>query len=224
MVYRRRRGAMARKSSKPRRKYGARKFMRQRKLSDMRTFTECLSAGPINTNNGGVFKTRITDIPQHADYARLYSQFCIRKLKVVLLPRYGSSEPNAALAGLTAVDIQNTRIAFSIDDTPARLNPANEIDVLSNNGAKVVTGHKKVTITCWPRPDLAMFDTNSGAVPAVNTKKSVWLNFNNPETGNNGETIQHGGISYWVTGSSALASYDCYDAYFYVTFSVRDAV
>jgi len=191
-------------------------------VSNMRTFTECLAAGPLYTNTGGVFKCRLSDIPQHSDYGALYSQFAIRKLKVVLLPRYGASEPNAALAGLTAIDIQNTRMAFAVNDSPAKQIPTSEIEVLEDNGAKVVVGHKKLTITCYPKPDLGQIDLNSAAVVATRTKKLQWLNFDNATTARNGESIQHGSISYWITGSSALAQYECYDAYYYITFSVRD--
>jgi len=190
----------------------------------MRTFTECLSAGQIYTNSGGVFKCRITDVPQHADYAALYSQFCIRKLKVVMLPKYGMAEPNAALVGITAVDVQTSRLAFAINDSPGKVAPANELDVLTDNGAKVVVGTKKITITCYPKPDLGNFDLNSQTNVAVRSRALKWLNFNNAETAFNGEAIQHGGISWWLTNNSALAQFPAYDVYFYVTFSVRDAV
>lgn len=208
---------------KPRR-YRGYKMRPRRSTGTMRTFTECLQAGQVFTNSGGVFKCRITDVPQHADYAALYSQFAIRKLKVVLLPKYGQAEPNAALVGITAVDIQNTRMAFAVNDSPAKQAPASELDVLTDNGAKIVVGHKKISITCRPKPDLGQMDLNSGSFVATRTKALRWLNFANSETGNNGEAIEHGSIAYWITNNAALASFAAYDVYYYLTFSVRDAI
>lgn len=211
----------------PKRKRGKKamrkRVYRKRKLSTMRTFTECLQASPVYTNSGGIFRTRMSDVPQLSAYAKLYSQFAIRKLKVVLLPKYGPSEPNAALAGLTAVDVQNIRLAYAVNDTPDKIIPASELDVLTDNGAKVVTGHRKITLTCRPKPDLQMRDALSGAFPAVRRRGLTWLNFDNSETGSNGETIEHDGISYWCTqGNFTIAPFEAFDVYYYVTFSVRD--
>lgn len=213
------------RKTRPRRRVMRKRFQLRRKISSVRTFTECLYAGTLGTNQGGIFNCRMSDLPQVSDYARLYSQFAIKKLKVVLLPKYGPSEPNAALAGLTAVDIQNIRMAYAINTTPDKVAPTSELDVLTDNGAKVVVGHKKLTISCVPKPDLCMKDAFSNSFPAVRRRGLTWLNFNNPETGSNGETIEHDGISYWISqGNTAIAPFDAYDAYYYITFSVRDAV
>ena len=144
---------------------------------------------------------------------------------MVLLPKYGPAEPNAALGGVTSVDLQNVRVAYAINTTPDKLVPTSELDVLTDNGSKVIVGHKRITVSCRPKPDLCMKDAFSNAFPAVRRRGLTWLNFNNPGTGSNGETIEHDGIAYWISqGNTAIAPFDAFDAYYYITFSVRDAV
>lgn len=190
----------------------------------MRTFTEMVQLAPLVINTGGVLKFRMLDVPQRVRYGNLYSQFCFRKVKVVLLPKYGPAEPNAALVGISAIDYQNGRLAFAVNDTPYRNPPGSEIDVLTDNGVKIVEGHKKITITCYPKPDVAMVDGASGAAVATRQRALQWFNFDNTELGASGEQVLHGGISWWLTNNSALGNLDAYDVFAYYTFAVRDPI
>lgn len=207
-----------------RRRYASMYQGRARKFqgySNMRTFTETLAAGSISTQSGGVFKVSMASVPQISDYATLYSQFCIRRLKVMLLPRYGQSDPNAALS-LTGPGIYDSRLAFAVNDTPVKLSPTSEIDVLTDNGCRVVQGTKKISIRCDPKPDIALLDNATGIPAAIRSSKETWFNFRNSTTGTNGENVEHGGISWWLSGNPAVASLPVYDVYYKVTFSVRD--
>lgn len=216
---------MTRRKTTRRKAAPRRRFLRYpRRQTEVRTFTEVFQAEPLTINTGGVFKCRMIDIPQHIRYAALYSQFAIKKMKVVLLPKYGPAEPNQALVGLTAIDYQTGRLAFAVNDTPARNPPGSELDVLTDNGARVVMGSKKVQITCYPKPDVGMTEIATGTNVAVRSRALKWLNFSNPEVGAAGEQVEHSGISWWLSNNPALGNLEAYDVYIYVTFCVRDPI
>lgn len=192
-----------------------------RPVSSTRTFTETLDAGVINCNAGGEFKVSFDSIPQYQEYAKLYRQFCIKKLTVMLLPLYTQSEINTALGTL---DYQATRVAFAVNDTPETFNPTSELEVLQSNGSKVVLGHKKITMSCWPKPDLTM--TSVGAIVnsyvAVRQRKALWLNTTATGNAYDGQSITHSGISYWVSNNLANLSVPVFKVYYKVQFALRD--
>lgn len=208
---------------------GKRKMWRKRKAAGIRrgvrvptrTFTEVLDAGELDSNTGGTFKVQFDSIPQYQEYSKLYRQFCIKKLQVMLLPLYTDAEINT---GLGTLNYQATRIAFSVNDTPQLTNPTSELDVLEDNGAKVVLGHKKININCWPKPDLTM--TSPGLVSntyvGVRTRKAIWLNTDAPGQAYSGVDISHGGISYWISNNLANAPVPVFKVYYKVTFAMRD--
>lgn len=203
------------------------KVLRRSLMAPSRTFTEIFpvqldQGGQVSTNSGGVFRVRFQDIPQAAQYSQLYKQFCIKKLHVMLLPRYSNVDPNNAI-GVTLYDFFQTRLAFSIDDTPNVALPASEGDVLESNGAKIVSGIKKIGITCYPKPDMTVYNNATGNFNSYRIKKAVWFNTTNPADVNySGADVQHGAIRYWLTGNPTVASYVQYDVYFKVTFAMRD--
>lgn len=186
-----------------------------------RTFTEVYDGGTLSTNTGSIFSTSFNSIPQAVPYAELYRQFCIKKLQVMLLPLYTDAEINTALGTL---DYQATRIAFAVTDTPNQVNPTSELDVLTENGAKVVLGHKKVTMTCWPKPYLTQVVPGivTNDYVAVRQRKALWLNTKAFGQTNDGQDVPHGGISFWISNNLANASTPCFKVYYKVTFAMRD--
>lgn len=186
-----------------------------------RTFTEVLDAGEINSNAGGTFKVQFDSIPQYQEYSKLYRQFCIKKLQVMLLPLYTDAEINT---GLGTLNYQATRIAWAVNDTPQLTTPGSELDVLEDNGAKVVLGHKKINISCWPKPDLTMVSPGvlTNTYVGVRQRKAVWLNTDSPGQAYSGVDISHGGISYWVSNNLANMPVPVFKVYYKVTFSMRD--
>lgn len=205
----------------PRSRAGGRAARRRVAGGAARTFTEVLDAGEINSNSGGTFKVQFDSIPQYQEYSKLYRQFCIKKLQVMLLPLYTDAEINT---GLGTLNYQATRIAFAVNDTPQLTTPGSELDVLEDNGAKVVLGHKKININCWPKPDLTM--TSPGLVAnqyvAVRNRKAMWLNTDAPGQAYSGVDISHGGISYWVSNNLANMPVPVFKVYYKVTFGLRD--
>lgn len=204
---------------------GRRYPIRRRVLASVpetsRTFTEVLDAGELSANAGGTFKVSFDSIPQYQEYAKLYRQFCIRKLSVMLLPLYTDAEINT---GLGTLNYQATRIAFAINDTPQLTAPASELDVLTDNGAKVVIGHKKIQMSCWPKPDLTQVSVGTlmNSYVAVRQRKAVWLNTAADGQAYDGQAITHGGISYWISNNLANAGVPVFRAYFKVQFAMRD--
>lgn len=183
------------------------------------TFTEVLALDSLPVNAGGVFYTTFSQIPQAASYAALYKQFCIKKLQVTLMPRLNSFDPNTA--GGTGLSFWAPRIAYSIADTPSVMNPTSELDVLTDNGVKVVSlGNKPVKMTCYPKPSVAMIGADSNPV-AVRQRKAVWFNQRNAEVANDGWSVPHGNIRYWISANPLLSDYQ-FDVYYKVTFAVRD--
>lgn len=189
--------------------------------STERVFSEVYDGGQLLTNQGGIFTTSFNSIPQAASYAALFRQFQIRKLEVMLLPLYTDAEINT---GLGTLDYQATRIAYSVSDTPMGTAPTSELDVLTDNGAKVVLGHKKITMKCWPKPYLT--EVSPGVITndyvAVRDAKKKWLNTTAFGNTNDGQGITHGGIPFYVSNNSANASVRCFQIYYKVQFAMRD--
>lgn len=181
------------------------------------TYTEVLQAGDVQTNTGGVFLCRFMDIPQNASYSNLYKQFCIKKLQVMLLPKFTEFQAGAPAANF----LQVPRLAYSVDDTPALNAPTNEISVLTDNGAKVLSMKNKITLTCYPKPNIAAIDLAATSAVATRQRKAVWLNTQSGDVSNSGETVQHGGIRYFISGNPAFSEYQ-YDVYYKITFQMRD--
>lgn len=204
-----------------RKRMGRRRQIRRQAVVPTRTFTEVLDAGDLYSNAGGVFKVAFNSIPQYNEYSKLYRQFCIKKLQVMLLPLYTDSEINTATGTL---NYQATRIAWAVNDTPQLTSPGSELEVLEDNGAKVVIGHRKININCWPKPDLTMVSPGlvSNTYVATRTRKAVWLNTDATGQAYSGVGITHGGIGYWVSNNLANAGIPVFKAYYKVTFSMRD--
>lgn len=202
------------------RRFRKRQAIRRQAVSS-RTFTEVLDAGELDSNSGGTFKVQFDSIPQYQEYSKLYRQFCIKKLQVMLLPIYTDAEINTALGTL---NYQATRVAFAVNDTPQLTTPVNELAVLEDNGAKIVLGHRKITMNCWPKPDLTMTSPGivSNSYVGVRQRKAVWLNTDAPGQAYSGVSISHGGISYWVTNQPANMPVPVFKVYYKVTFAMRD--
>lgn len=211
LVYRPRRNARRRPARRMRISRSPRVFSQ--------TFTEVLTTGSIPVNAGGVFYTTFDQIPQCGQYALLYKQFCIKKLEVTLMPRLNSYDPNTA--GGTGLSFWAPRIAFSIDDTPAVVNPTSELDVLTDNGVKVFSLVKPLKMTCYPKPSISSINGADGNPVATRQRKMVWFNQRNAEVGNDGWSVPHGNIRYWISANPLLGDFQ-FDVYYKITFSCRD--
>jgi len=195
---------------------------RRRLYNPTPTFTETYKSGLVTANTGGQFTARISDIPQIADYLALYNQYRINWIKVMLIPDFGSADPNTYsqnfVGGIPSV--ANARIAWAINDTPNLPNPVSEADVLTDNGAKIKTLTNKWQQSFKPRPDKFTGTAVGGSGVAVREKFNQWLSFAEPAFPANNPI--HRGVSYWISALSATGGDQAYHVYYKVNFSLRD--
>lgn len=198
-----------------------------------RTFSEMFAGAPLLCNSGtndasGVLTVSLSSLPQVASYSQLYRQFCIRKVTWTLIPRFNSADQNGATYnGLVASSTGWSlgRFTYSIADTPGVVAPTNEIQVLQDNGAKIVSTARKIVITHRPKPNL--FDpVQISSNPLYRINAPVW--FNTDATGQgaySGTGVIHGGVRWFLqvpANGATSQPFVTYDVYGKITFSVRD--
>lgn len=201
--------------------------LRRRVLNPTPTFVETFAKSAItitagNGGIGGVFASRITDVPQLAQYSNLYKQYRINWIKVMLIPdyNYNSVDRNAAQYNATIPTgyVGMSRIAYAINDSPALVNPANENAVLEDNGCKIKTIGAKWSQSFKPVPDVGALATGAANPVGARQRFKQWFNFDTVTTGNN---PLHYGISYWITHLNPGLDVN-YNVYYKVNFSLRD--
>lgn len=195
------------------------------------TFTETVKLNDIGgfvstagtAEGGGVFKLRISDIPQYRDdYANLYTQYRINSVKYIVLPQFDTQEANTAVQNQAQSPPYSftgmARVAWAVQDSPNVGDPASEAEVLQDNGAKVRAFGSKWVVTMKPTPDVSM-TTSVGVIP-TRARKS-WFNYDAVTTGNN---PQHGSIQWWISQLATTGSAgQKYSVYAKINFSLRDA-
>lgn len=171
---------------------------------------------------GGVFASRITDVPQIAQYSNLYKQYRINWIKVMLVPdyNYNASDRNAAQYNATVPtgNVGMARIVFAINDSPALAAPLNEAQVLEDNGCKIRTVGTKWQCSFKPVPDVGALATGAANPVGARQRFKQWFNFDSVTTGNN---PLHYGVSYWITHFNPGLDV-VYNVYYKVSFSLRD--
>lgn len=203
-------------------------YMRRRRgmRGNMPTFVETFTKSAVVVPGGaggvgGVFASRITDIPQIAQYANLYKQYRINWIKVMIIPdyNYNAVDRNAAQYNATIPTgyVGMSRIAWAINDSPALVAPANEAQLLEDNGCKVRSVGTKWQQSFKPVPDVSVF-SNTGGNIATRQRFKQWFNFDTVTTGNN---PLHYGVSYWLTHLNPGLDVS-YNVYYKVSFSLRD--
>lgn len=195
------------------------------------TFTETFQKAADNVvvvagsaGTGSVFKVRLSDIPQVQQYMTLYTQYRINWVKVMLLPNYNSatSDHNVADYNRTTATPYSgmARIVYSIQDSPNEQIPANEAEVLSDNGCKIKAFKTKWSCSYKPVPDVKQ-TTADGSI-YTRQKFRQWFNYDPTTVGNNPE---HGAVTSWITlpGDNLLRdSSMSFFCYYKVNFTVRD--
>lgn len=176
---------------------------------------------PAGGGIGRVFKVRISDIPQFAQYANLYTQYRINWVKVIVVPDFNTSatEENASQFNTTVPTnyYGMARVVHSIQDSPNQVAPATEQAVLEDNGCKIGALKSKWMCSFRPVPDISE-TTAVGTVP-VKSKFKSWYNFDTTLLGNN---PLHGAVtSYWSLPGGGGGQLNC-TVYYKVSFSLRD--
>lgn len=235
MALRNRARGRTRKAGRGRRGPG-RKFrlVRRRLLSNQPTFVETFQLARDNmavpqgdgSGLGKYFKVRITDIPQVAQYANLYTQYRINWVKVMLLPQYNTQASDANASSYNMGNTLNSygmaRIVYAIQDSPDQTDPTTENEVLEDNGCKIKPMGAKWSCSFKPVPDITIADGASGVIP-IRMKNKSWFNFDTATPANN---PYHGGVKAWITLPGLKVGETgqpiTWYAYYKVSFSLRD--
>lgn len=177
---------------------------------------------------GGVFSVSASQIPQYPSYANLYRQFCIKSFTVHLVPRFNSFDPNAQLFNNQTPAVANScdpQFCYSINETGALTVPTAMINVLSDNGCKINSCTKKITIRVnRPCPDVSVSSLGVTGTPySLNTRKPIWFNTGANNQGGAASTMPHYGVSWWLRSPATLVTpLIVFDAYVTITAAFRD--
>lgn len=183
------------------------------------TFTETVRLTNLNTGTtgagaAGLLAVSMNQIPQYTDYQALYNQYCIRSVQFIIMPEYdmydSNNSPTGAVAAVTA-----PRFVYAINDSAQQTAPTTEVDVLSDNGAKIRMLDRPIKIRFRPVAQVRVTDSNSNLV--YETKKNRWLGFQDA-------SVAHSGVAWAITQTvpnSVLALPAC-NVYAKITFSLRD--
>jgi len=193
---------------KPRRR--ARKVFRPRVARAIRSynprpvFTETVrlqgagSPGSIyqmNSNQGGLLQVTMDMIPQLSQYRNLYQKYRILKVQYLALGTWNTQSSDVNSGQYNVFSNQPAygmgRVAFVIQDTPFVTMPTTEQDVLTCNGARVISAKPKFTVSCRPVPNIV--DAASNQL----TLRRQFLNFVDPTTGAQNQT--HGSVKWWYS-------------------------
>lgn len=183
------------------------------------TFTETFKMTTLNGSSTGVtaglLQTCLNYVPQVTDYTALYNQYCIRSVQFILIPAYDQYDSTNVTTNPAAITAP--RLVYAINDSAQQPTPATELDVLTDNGAKIRMMDRPIRIRCRPVAQVGMSASTGGFVSE--TKKTRWLSTANPE-------ILHSGVSYAISQTipSSLVDPNCPIATLYakLTFSLRD--
>lgn len=187
------------------------------------TFVETFKGTDAVAGVGGVFASRISDIPQVAQYNTLYKQYRINWIKVMIVPDWNSTaaDHNAGQYNASSAipSFAQARIAYAINDSPQTQAPATEAVLLNDNGCKIKPLGPKWSASFKPVPDVAVTAATGNPI-YTRQKFRQWFNFDLVTTGNN---PLHYGISYFITQLvSGNPDPVKYNVYYKVSFTLRD--
>lgn len=191
------------------------------------TFTETWAASSITTSGTtafGVLQSAANSIPQMADYSKLFRQFRILRNEWILVPRATSLDPNTqegnAFSG--APNTNNGRFVYAINDTAGQAAPTTELEVLTDNGCKILSAVRTapIRIRHVPVPDLSVAAPSAFFSSYMN-KKRTWLNTDAAGNQGSGTGVLHGAVAYALT-MPQTANMTVFDVYCKTTIQFKD--
>ena len=170
-------------------------------------FSEVAAIAGLASNTGGVFTAAMSNLPQLADYSALYRTFRILKFEVILMP---DTPVNTANGGSTTT---TPRLVVSWDNSAEVATPGSEQAVLNDDGARIYLCNQPVRLMCpTPKARVSMNAAGGGTV-GVDLGRQNWLSFDD------GSSIAHNGMPYWISSTLAAGSLNYYTR---ITFQCRD--
>ena len=169
----------------------------------------------MNSNQTGQLRVNMDMLPQLSQYSALYQKYRILRVQYICLATWNtqSSDINAAQSNLsTAVTYGMGRIAYVVQSSPGVPAPGSENDVLTCNGAKIISAGPKFTINTRPVPNL--LDSTGSRI----TMKSPFIDFVT-----SGFNTEHGYVNWSYTLPSSNPALDpLYVIYAKITFQLSD--
>lgn len=212
-LYRRRRAAVARRV--PTFRPAGRMYRYLRPV----TFTETYKLGELQNNTGsgvvtGIWKVRMLDLPQIAQYQDLYNQYCIKRAVLHIVPSYDNYDGNNLNTAPT-IPMTAPRLVFAVNDSAQQPTPLTESDVLTDNGCKIKSLARPVKIAFKPVAEVAVGMSTGGFVSE--SKRLRWLSTQSPE-------VLHAGVSYAITQfvNSVAVATPIASVFVKLTFGLRD--
>lgn len=227
--------AMRRRGTRKPRKYARlRRYGFRRRLVRLRPalrvvhkFKEtCLYSGtpisaPANSTTVGLMAFSLNMLANATSFKSLFDLYKITGVKVRIVPRWNTSDPLASqngIAGLPMLYIAENR-------DPYVGAPANVVDVLNDDGVKIIRLDKPVTMFL-KNPKAEIFDGSGNTLPfQFNSSKSYlqpWLT-----TGGNAQAIDQSNLNHfgyrWVLDNSLnSATTTTLDTFITLYFSMKE--
>lgn len=186
------------------------------------TFTETFNLTSLSGNltaaglTCGIWTVAANQIPEFAQYAALYNQYCIRKVQLMVLPEYTTYQ--SAVTTSLPYGITVPRLAYAVQDSAQQVAPTTEIQVLEDNGVKIKRLDNTIRINFRPVAQVGVAASSGGFVSE--TKKNRWISTASPE-------VPHAGVAFALTqtfpstyGSPSQPPVAM--VYAKITFSLRD--
>lgn len=133
-----------------------------------------------------------------AAFNQLYDQYKINKVAITFVPKFNSSDIDAA--GTTGGNLAMVATALDYDDNSI---PLSFGEVLERQNAKL---HRTKMITRVLKP-CVNFNVSTGITAGVSTKQSPWLD-------TNATTVPHFGVKLGITGVQVQQDYDIIVKYY----------
>lgn len=143
--------------------------------------------------------------PNISAFTQLYDQYKIRKVVMTFVPKFNSSDIDAA--GTTGGNLSMFASCLDFDDNSI---PLAFGDVLERQNAKL---HRSKIITRVLKP-CVNFNVSTGLTAGVSTKQSPWLD-------TNAINVPHYGVKIGITGVPVQQDYDIIVKYYLAFRQVR---
>jgi len=148
----------------------------------------------MNSNLGGCLQVNMDMIPQLSQYSNLYTKYRILKVTYMALGTWNTQSSDINAGQYNVFQAQPAygmgRVAFVIQDSPFVAAPVNEQDVLTCNGAKVISAKPKFSITTRPVPNI---------VDALSNQLTLRKQFINFTSAPGAQNTTHGSVKWFYT-------------------------
>lgn len=207
-----------RKQMRPRRRRRQNKLRMPRPLSsnNIMSFKRVVELPSITTNNVttglGAISFKLSDLPNYTEFTGLFDEYCIKMIKVVIIPPTNAYTTSTASLPTT---IYNNPNFYTVIDNDDALTPGSLNDLFQYDTFRMHRGMN--TIKRYFKPAIA--DTVYGGISgAYSVKKNQWLDAAYPG-------VEHYALKWAVdpmyVGATIDLTYRVYATYYFQCKGVR---